>query len=897
VGSRAQGNTAIPRRRQAGFIRIGLLAFLLALALPASAQATWQSLGRLSAAGQDASSPQVGVDSNGNAVLVWVQFDGTRATDDPATKCCFRVFARTRSAAGALGPVESISAAGKNTSVPQVAVDPAGNAVFTWALNNGTNDVIQARRRSAAGALSAIQTLSAAGQNAEEPQVAVDPNGNAVFVWERFDGSNPAGNCCFLIQTRRRASTGTLSAIQTLSTTGQSGFSPQVGIDTNGNAVYAWTAFTGTRDDVQLRARTSTGTLSALQTLSSKEAGQAAIAVAPNGNSVITWVELDGTDLIKTRTRTATGTLSAVQILSTAGQYAEEPQVAIDNNGNAVFVWERFDGSAPPNCCWRIEARRRTSAGTLSAVDSLSAAGQSALAPQLGLDTNGNAIFVWGRSDGTSPNPPKCCVRIEARRRNSTTGALSAVQSISQSGRNAAEPQVAVDPSGNAIFDWTLQNGQYKYVQARRRSSTGPLSTLQTLSSVGPPASSPEVAVDPNGNAVFTWVIFDGTKNRIQARSRSATGALSALQILSDPGQNATKPQVAVDASGNAIFVWQRFDGTDPPNNCCTRIEARSRSSTGTLGAVETLSDPGQNASMPQVAVDSSGNAVFTWVRPDGTNKRIEARARSAAGTLGAVEPLSAAGQDADDPQVAVDPNGNAVFTWQRFDGTNPGAGCCSRIEVVARSATGTLSAVQLLSASAQNAQTSQVAVDSSGNAVVVWKRFNGTSDVIQSRARSATGTLGTVQNLSAAGENASQPQVAVGPTGNAVFAWKRFNGTNDVIQTRARTSTGTLSSVQALSGAGQNAQAPQLAVDSGDNAVFAWERLDGSNPANNCCSRIQSITRSAAGTLGAIQTLSAVGENASAAQIALRPSTGTAFATWQLFDGKRNRVEASVGP
>jgi hypothetical protein len=37
--------------------------------------------------------------------------------------------------------------------------------------------------------LSPPQTLSGAGQNASEPQVAVDPNGNAVATWGRSDGT------------------------------------------------------------------------------------------------------------------------------------------------------------------------------------------------------------------------------------------------------------------------------------------------------------------------------------------------------------------------------------------------------------------------------------------------------------------------------------------------------------------------------------------------------------------------------------------------------------------------------------------------------------------------------------------------------------------------------------
>src|SRR5207247_1848187 len=145
------------------------------------------------------------------------------------------------------------------------------------------------------------------------------------------------------------------------------------------------------------------------------------------------------------------------------------------------------------------------------------------------------------------------------------------------------------------------------------------------------------------------WQRFDGTNFRIQARARMATGALSAVQTLSAPGQDATNPQVAVDSSGHAVAVWARSDGTN------SRIEARARSSAGTLSAVQTLSPPGQNADAPQVAVNSSGNAFAVWRRFDGTKYRIQARARSSTGTLSAVQKLSAPGADGFEPGIAVD--------------------------------------------------------------------------------------------------------------------------------------------------------------------------------------------------------------------------------------------------
>jgi hypothetical protein len=152
------------------------------------------------------------------------------------------------------------------------------------------------------------------------------------------------------------------------------------------------------------------------------------------------------------------------------------------------------------------------------------------------------------------------------------------------------------------------------------------LSAPQTLSGAGQNATAAEVAVDPNGTAVIAWTRSDGTNQRIEALTRSAAGVLSGNQILSDAGQNAGDHQVAVDPNGVAVFVWSRLDGTsDCGGTGCDRIQARVRLATAILSPPQTLSGAGQNASEPQVAVDPNGNAVATWGRSDGT---IEAAIR-----------------------------------------------------------------------------------------------------------------------------------------------------------------------------------------------------------------------------------------------------------------------------
>ena len=404
-----------------------------------------------------------------------------------------------------------------------------------------------------------------------------------------------------------------------------------------------------------------------------------------------------------------------------------------------------------------------------------------------------------------------------------------------------------------------------------------------TLSAAGRQANSAQVGIDTQGDAVFAWRRFDGTNWRIQARARSAAGTLSSIQNLSAPGQNASRPQVAVDADGDAVFTWERFDGTK------WRVQSRARSAAGVLGPAQTLSAAGRHATLPQLGVDSAGNAVFTWQRSDGTSWRVQSRARSAAGALGPVQTLSAAGQDAVTPQVAVDPAGRAVFTWQRSEQY-------LRIEARFRSAAGALSPVQFLS----TGRSPQVGVDAHGNAVFAWNRHVSSPSEprgatrVQARARTAAGALSPIQNIVDPGPGgggcACDPQVAVDPTGDAVFTWgllSDYLGQFRWVQVRARSASGTLSPIQSLTpNAGQEAGVhPQIGIDAAGNAVITWHFESG----------ISVQVRSAGGALGPLQTFPISGVSP-LPQVAV-DGAGDAVVTWVNSNGTNTVIQAAAGP
>jgi hypothetical protein len=187
------------------------------------------------------------------------------------------------------------------------------------------------------------------------------------------------------------------------------------------------------------------------------------------------------------------------------------------------------------------------------------------------------------------------------------------------------------------------------------------------VSDAGQDGFEPQVAADSSGNSIIVWTRSDGANSRIQAKFRAANGTWGPTETISDPLRDASEPQVAFDPSGNAIAVWSRSDGTN------TRIQSALRPANGSFGAAQTVSAAGQNASRPQIAIDSSGKAVADWERTDGTNLLIQAAVRPSGGSFGTVQTLSDAGQDAFKPRIAAGPDveSNAVAAWTRFDGAN----------------------------------------------------------------------------------------------------------------------------------------------------------------------------------------------------------------------------------
>ncbi len=379
--------------------------------------------------------------------------------------------------------------------------------------------------------------------------------------------------------------------------------------------------------------------------------------------------------------------------------------------------------------------------------------------------------------------------------------------------------------------------------------------------------------MDPAGDAAAVWQGFNGVNGIIQGSARAAGGSFDAPVDVSAGGATANSPQVALDPVGDAVAVWSRSGVA----------QAATRPAGGSFGAPVGLSAASTSVSDAHVAVDTAGDAIAVWRIFDGTNFIVQAAVRPAGGAFGAAVNLTADGHDAFAPDVAMDPAGDAVVVWFRYNGTS------QVIQAAARPAGGSFSSPVDVS---QNAPAGSffphVAMDQAGDAVAVWYRSNGSNNIVQaSVAPAASGVWQTPADLSATGEDALNAAVATDPAGDAVAVWQRSNGTNQIVQAAVRPAGGSFGASVDLSATGQNALSPQVAMDQAGDAVVAWQRSNGTNVI------IQAVTRPATGSFSSPHDLSATGEDAESADVAM-DQAGDAIVTWSRSNGTNQIVQAA---
>jgi PKD domain len=394
----------------------------------------------------------------------------------------------------------------------------------------------------------------------------------------------------------------------------------------------------------------------------------------------------------------------------------------------------------------------------------LSVAGRNAEGPAVAVDPQGDAAATWYRSNGKN-------LVVQSSLRPAGSGAWQAPVNLSEEGVASYLPQIAFDSAGDVTAIWAAGSEEELIQSSVRLAGSAAWGEPVTLIAGGV-SRAPRLAVDEAGGAVAIWERSKGEESAIDASVRpTASGAWQKPTKLGEGNE----PAIAIDQQGDAVAAWTAFvEGT------FVVMGSYRPAASGVWGEPIVLSAKvkGQDPNAPSVAIDDHGNAVAVWYWFNGTINVVQSVFRPAASGIWQ-EPVrvSAAGAEAVEPTLAMNPGGDAVATWTRVSG----GGTELIVQAAVRpAASAAWQEPVSISAKGQSAARSSVAIDPQGDAVAVWER----NQVIQGAVRpAASGSWQEPVNLSAEGEEGLDPKTAIDPQGNAVAVWERFDSPKRIVR------------------------------------------------------------------------------------------------------------------
>ncbi|MEM6784599.1 MAG: T9SS type A sorting domain-containing protein, partial [Bacteroidota bacterium] len=184
----------------------------------------------------DQSQPEVGMDADGDFVVVW-RSDGQ---DGDGTG----VYAQRYDAAGMAQGSEFLvnTYTTDDQSNPSVGMDDDGNFVVVWNSSgqDGANNGVYAQRFDAAGVAQGSEFLvnTYTTNNQNRPAVAMDADGDFVVVWQSFDQDGANNGVYAQRYVSDATPQGSEFQVNTITTSNQR--NPSAGMDADGDFVIAW---------------------------------------------------------------------------------------------------------------------------------------------------------------------------------------------------------------------------------------------------------------------------------------------------------------------------------------------------------------------------------------------------------------------------------------------------------------------------------------------------------------------------------------------------------------------------------------------------------------------------------------------------------------------------------
>lgn len=403
-------------------------------------------------------------------------------------------------------------------------------------------------------------------------------------------------------------------------------------------------------------------------------------------------------------------------------------------------------------------------------------------------------------------------------------GAWHAAQTVNpNNGEDATSPKIAINANGDAITVWYQSDGTQLRIWAKRFTPGTGWGVPQIIETNTGDAFEPQIAIDADGNAIAVWYQFDGALFNVWSNRFTPDSGWGTPELIETSNDSpAIDPQIAMDAGGNAVAVWMQFDGTR------YNLQANRFTSSSGWGIAQLIeTDNAGEAVEPRMAMNANGDAIVVWYQFDGTRYNIWANRFTSASGWDIAQLIETDDGDAGYPQIAIDANGNAIAVWHQYDGAHNNI-WSSRFT----SSTGWSAAQLVETDNTGDAYDPQIAIDAGGNAIAVWRQYDGTHFNIWANRFTPAAEWGTAQLIETdnAGD-ASRPRIALDSSGNAIAVWAQSDSVHQNIwagRFLPETGWGTAQLIE-TDNAG-DADLPRIVIDASGNAIAIWSQSDGTH-------------------------------------------------------------------
>ncbi len=284
--------------------------------------------------------------------------------------------------------------------------------------------------------------------------------------------------------------------------------------------------------------------------------------------------------------------------------------VRINESGYAIAVWEGDRNDDVGNQSPVILSATRSSDGTwnpIQTVRSLPNFGDFTENPVVDVNESNLGVVVWSEDRG--PSGDYFIMTSFLPFDGTWTPPVQLDEGVYNGDHDSMARDVEINNNGNAVAVWLIGDRPSNFAvhAATYDANTGVWTTVSLDENAGG-LLEPKVDMDDNGNAVAVWERFNGTFDEVVASSYTPGTGWAPYVVLDTNYSDVNSPYVVMDQFGTATVVWNReVEEFDPP-----QVFASRRPLNGTWSAPTFIAN-GEvvpNNTQKIADVDEFGNVV-----------------------------------------------------------------------------------------------------------------------------------------------------------------------------------------------------------------------------------------------------------------------------------------------